>query len=72
MSIVVENEQEMVQEAAAILLERMPASKVARLLSIWQVGRGDYTVQRRKLFARETVDNLFAKAHALEKRNRKK
>ena len=72
MSIVVESEQEIVREAVSILLERMPPSKVARLLSAWQVGSGDYTVARRKLFAGETVDSLFAKARALEKRKRKR
>jgi hypothetical protein len=72
MSIVVENDQETVLEAAAILLKRMPASKVARLLSHWQDGRGDYTTERRKLFAGETVESLFTKARALEKRSRKR
>jgi hypothetical protein len=72
MSIVVESEQETVQEAASILLERMPASKVARLLSAWQIGRGNYVEQRRKLFKNETVDSLFAKARIMEKRDRKR
>ncbi len=72
MSILVENDQETVLEAASILLERMPASKVARLLSLWQIGQGDYGADRRKLFPRETVGSLFAKARTLEKRNRKR
>jgi len=72
MSIVVESEQETVQEAMDILLKRMPPSKVARLLSAWQVGSGNYTIARRKLFAQESVENLFEKARALEKRKRKR
>jgi hypothetical protein len=72
MSIIVESEQETVQEAMDILLKRMPAAKVARLLSAWQVGSGNYTVTRRKFFAKETVDSLFEKARALEKRKRKR
>ena len=44
MSIVVESDRKSLREAVAILLERMPASKVARLLSAWQVGFGDYTM----------------------------
>lgn len=72
MSIVVESEQETVKAAMDILLKQMPASKVARLLSAWQIGRGNYAIARRKLFANETVDSLFEKARALEKRNRKR
>ena len=59
MSIEIETEQAAVEEAAAILLDRMSPSKVVRLLSAWQVGRGDYLVLRDKLFAGETVDSLF-------------
>ena len=33
---------------------------------------GDYTAERRKLFAGETVGSLFTKARALEKRGRKR
>ena len=65
MSIQIETEQASVEEAAAILLERMPPSKVARLLSAWQVGHGDYQVPREKLFAGETVDSLYEKAKGL-------
>jgi hypothetical protein len=72
MSIVVETEQETVQEGLDVLTKNLPPSKVARLLSIWRVGRGDYTADRRKLFAGETVESLFAKARAQEKRNRKR
>jgi len=72
MSIVVETEQKTVQEGLDVLTKNLPPSKVARLLSIWRVGRGDYTADRRKLFASETVESLFAKARALEKRNRKR
>ena len=72
MSIVVENDQETVQAGLDVLTKNLPPSKVARLLSIWRVGSGDYTVERRKLFAGETVNSLFAKAKALEKRGRKR
>ena len=72
MSIVVENEQETVQEGLEVLTKNLPPSKVARLLSIWRIGRGDYTADRRKLFAGETVTSLFAKARTHEKRSRKR
>jgi hypothetical protein len=72
MSIVVENEQETVQEGLEVLTKNLPPSKVARLLSIWRVGRGDYTAERRKLIAGKTVGELFTEARALEKHGRKR
>ncbi len=72
MSIVVENEQDTVQEGMDVLMKNLPPSKVARLLAIWRGGMGDYTAERRKLFAGESVDALFAKARAMEKRSRKR
>ena len=47
------------------LLERLPASKVARLLAAWRVGQGDYLAARGKLFAGETVDSLYEKAKGM-------
>jgi hypothetical protein len=67
MSIEVQNEQATIEEAVAILLERMPASKVARLLCAWQAGRGNYMSWRDTTFAKETVDGLYEKAKALRK-----
>lgn len=61
MKTAVENEQALVNEAIDILLERMPASKVARLLAFWQAGEGDYLKTRQELFAGETVDSLYEK-----------
>ncbi len=72
MSIVVETEQETVQEGLDVLTKNLPPSKVARLLSIWRIGRGDYTTDRRKLFAGETVEGLFGKARTHEERSRKR
>ena len=43
-------------------MERLPASKVARLLSSWQIGQGDYVKLRGELFAGETVDSLYQAA----------
>jgi hypothetical protein len=62
MTVEVENEQATVEEAVTVLLERMPPSKVARLLSAWQVGRGDYLQLRDRLFQGETVERLYQKA----------
>jgi hypothetical protein len=71
MSIVVENEQEIAREGLDVLVKHLPPSKVARLLSLWRVGRGDYTDDRRRFFAGQTVNSLFAKARVFEKRSRK-
>jgi hypothetical protein len=62
MSPTVESEQELKEEAIAVLSRHLPPHKVARLLSLWQVGRGDYIEQRDAAFAGETVDSLFDQA----------
>lgn len=65
MSVTVQNESATTAEAVEVLMERLPASKVARLLSSWQIGQGDYLKLREELFAGESVDSLFAKAKAV-------
>lgn len=72
MSIVVEKEQEIEREGLDVLMKHLPPSKVARLISLWRIGSGDYTAERRKLFPGETVESLFTKAKAHEKRGRKR
>src|SRR5207248_1775091 len=64
--LLMENDPATIEEATAILLEKMPASKVARLLAALQVGTGDYVKTRDRLFAGETVDSLFEQAKAAE------
>jgi hypothetical protein len=58
----VPNESATTAEAVEVLMERLPASKVARLLSSWQIGQGDYLKLRDELFAGETVESLCEKA----------
>ena len=62
MSITVENELATIEEATAILLEKMSPAKVALLLSNLRVGAGDYAKAREKLFAGGTVATLFDEA----------
>jgi hypothetical protein len=57
----VQNEQETIREAISVLLERMPPSKVARVLAFWRVGRGDYLAIKDKLFEGETEIVLMGK-----------
>ena len=49
-SVTVKSELATIEEATAILLEKMSASKVARLLATLQVGTGDYLKARDQLF----------------------
>lgn len=62
MSATIETEQELKEEAFAVLSQHLSPHKVARLLSIWQIGKGDYVKDRDALFANETVDSLFQQA----------
>jgi len=62
MSVTVQNESATTAEAVDVLMERLPASKVVRLLSSWQIGQGDDLKLRDELFPGETVDSLFDKA----------
>jgi hypothetical protein len=72
MNIKTLNEQKTLQEGLDVLMKNLPPSKVARLLCSWQVGIGDYTKERRKLFSGKSVDELFEEIVALEKRTSKK
>ena len=65
MNITVDSELATIEEATTILLDKMPASKVARLLATLPVGTGDDGKTRDQLFAGETVDSLFNQANAV-------
>ena len=67
MTVTVVPEQVVVNEAVELLLKHMEPSRVARLLSAWQVGKGDYLRLRDDLFAQESVDSLFEKVREFEK-----
>ena len=64
MSVTVPNESATTAEAVEVLMERLPASKVARLISSWQIGQRDYLKLREELFASETVESLYQAAGA--------
>lgn len=61
MNVTVQSESAIAAEAVEVLMERLPASKVARLLSSWKIRQGDYLKQRDELFAGESLDSLFDK-----------
>ena len=62
MNTAANSDQAIIEEGTNVLLEHLPLSKVARLLSAWGVGSGDYVQLREKLFANETVASLAKKA----------
>jgi hypothetical protein len=64
MSATIETAHELTEEAFNILRQNLPPHKVARLLSIWQIGTGDYVKNRDARFAGETVESLFEAASA--------
>jgi hypothetical protein len=51
MKITIENEPELRRESLAALMKLLPLSKVVRLLSLWRIGRDDYTLERHSLLA---------------------
>ncbi|MGV3661543.1 MAG: hypothetical protein ACO1TE_15255 [Prosthecobacter sp.] len=67
-SIAVESEQALAEEALAILRRNLPPHKMARLLSMWHIGHGDYVKEREGFFAGETVNSLFEEAAAYQAR----
>ncbi len=61
-AVAVQNESATTAEAVEVLMERLLASKIARLLSYWQIWQGDYLKVREKLFGSETVESLYQAA----------
>jgi hypothetical protein len=59
MSIRVQTDVEIMNEAARVLQEHMTPSKVARFWAAWQRGQGDYLAWRAEIFADATVDQLY-------------
>ena len=66
MTVKVMREQEVLQEAAKVLLKYLEPAKVARFWAAWQVGMGDYLAIREELFAGETVATLYDKVLAYQ------
>lgn len=71
MTVRVMSEQEVIQEAAEVLLKHMDPEKAARFWTIWQPGGGDYLTLREQLFAGESVSAICEKVQAYqeEKKN---
>jgi hypothetical protein len=67
MTVKVISEQEVLQEAAEVLLQHMAPAKVARLWAAWRVGGGNYLAIREHLFGGETATTLYEKVEAYQK-----
>ncbi len=67
MNIVIDNEQDIIQEGEAVLIEHLGVSKAARFLSGWQQRGRNYLKIKEKLFEGETVDTLYDKIKDFEK-----
>lgn len=60
MSIRVQTDIEIMNEAAQVLQAHMTPSNLARFWAIWQRGQGDYLAWRAQVFGHATVDQLYA------------
>ncbi|MGH8064418.1 MAG: hypothetical protein ACRERE_04115 [Candidatus Entotheonellia bacterium] len=67
MTVKVISEQEVLQEAAEVLLQHMAPAKVARFWAAWQVGGGTYLAIREQLFGGEAVTTLYEKVQVYQK-----
>lgn len=59
MNAKVVGEADIMREAAAILMEHMSPTKVARFWAGWQIGQGDYLLWRDEEFGDQSVDELY-------------
>jgi hypothetical protein len=66
MGLTIDTEQALLNEAISILLDHMPADKVARVVAAWNVGSGDFTKLRHAPFADMDADALMDELEAHE------
>ena len=64
MKVNLNNDQQIIEEAFNILIENLDSSKLSRFWTICNLGSGDYSQLKEKLFAEETVDSLYEKISA--------
>ena len=63
----VASDSEIIEEALQVLVRNMSPAKVARLLAIWKVGKGDYLSVRDQLFAGATLESLVNEMNEIER-----
>lgn len=69
MKINLNNDQQIIEEVFNILIENLDLSKISRFWTICNLGSGDYSQLKDKLFASETVDSLYEKIKVQENEN---
>lgn len=72
MTIHVESERQVIQEAAQVLIKHMSPAKATRFWASWQVGEGDYLAIREQLLGKETVKSLYKQVGQFQKKKSKK
>ncbi|MCP4700434.1 MAG: hypothetical protein GY862_26820 [Gammaproteobacteria bacterium] len=68
METTVVSEQKVFAEAMDILFRQLAPEKMARFITIWQKGGGDYLNIKEQLFKHETVDTLYDKVIEFQKK----
>lgn len=68
MTVQVNSESEILEEAFKILLQQMSPSSFARFWISWQAGQGDYLKWRDAEFAGENVETLYQEIIAFQER----
>jgi hypothetical protein len=66
MKINLQSDRQIIEEAFQLLIENLESAKVAQFWKICNLGNGDYTKLKEKLFTGETVDTLYEKIKANE------
>ncbi|MBI1299053.1 hypothetical protein GC175_29330 [bacterium] len=66
MTIRVQTDVEIMNEAAQVLQAHMTPSKLVRFWAAWQRGHGDYLQWRDELFADATVEQLYEEVAAYQ------
>ncbi|HEY9866696.1 MAG TPA: hypothetical protein V6D21_21155 [Candidatus Obscuribacterales bacterium] len=66
MKINLNNDQQIIEEVFNILIENLDPAKISRFWAICNLGSGEYSQLKDKLFAGETVDSLYEKIQAQE------
>lgn len=61
---------EITQEGFAALCDKLGMADAIRFIQLFDLGHGDYTSARAKLFAGETVDSLVARIRQQRRANK--
>jgi len=70
MTIHVESERQVIQEAAQVLIKHMSPAKATRFWASWQVGEGDYLAIREQLLGKETVKSPVQASRAISEKEK--